>query len=490
MNKIINRRIALFCALALLSGVFVGGLIADNLVLTIIIPVALVAMGIIFLCNKFKTVFLLYFCLALGVSAFAVDYAIGHPMTEGNFEVSARIEKTGNGYYYADDITFDGKGYGGKIVIYTDEKLNAGDKVEFCGKVSKIEFDLFGPLGKGYFSDRVYYSVHPSFISVVGTEKTFTEKIIDRITNPMFEFMDARDAGIMKSLLFGDKSDMSYSDKRLFSDVGLSHIFALSGLHVGFLVALILFVARKCKMGKKSTVILCTAFLIVFGVLTGFPSGLKRATVMTVCALSASLFRRKNDSLNTLSVAVFVIVLTNPRELFDLSFIMSVSAVLGIITFHKPISKFLSGKSKNKLRKYLSEGVALTVSANILLFPVMCNVFGSVAVYSVLANIVILPIVSITFSLLAVVAILTCVFSGFGVLYYIIQYPIIAIRIICKWIYALPFASVGVTGMGVATAFYLLSAVVLSRFVKLNVKAKSIIVCALCVLGCTSFVIF
>lgn len=489
--RILNRRIAAFSAAALMTGVFIGGLVIDNIILLISIPVALTAIGVLFLCKKFPTLFAVYLCLAVGIAAFAIDYTVYKGTeTAGYYEIEARIEKVGNGYYLADDVRLDGKSCVGKIKINYDKELDSGDEVYLYGAVETLDVNITDSYSSWLFAKKVRYETDAETVNVVSVNKTVFEKIRDRITAPMEKFMSTDDAGIAKSLIFGDKSDLSVKDNEIIRGTGLSHIFALSGLHVGFLMAIVVFLSKKLKASPVVTLVVSVAVLAVYGFVTGFPSGLKRAAVMTILCLIAPMAKAKNDALNTLGAACFVIILTNPRELFDLSFLMSAAAVFGIALFYKPFSAFFTGKKGGELRKFLGEGTALTLSSNAALFPICCNVFGSIAVYSVVANLIILPLVSFTFTLLAVSAILTFVFSGFGVLYYLVQFPIIAVRIICGFIYSLPYATVSVTSLGISSVFYVAAIVVCSRFVKLKFTPKIITVCVLAALWAVAFIVF
>lgn len=488
--KIINRRVAAFSAAALMTGVFIGGLIIDNIILLISIPVALTAIGVLFLCKKFPTVFAIYLCLAVGIAAFAIDYTVYKGSeTAGLYEIEARIEKVGNGYYLADDVRLNGKSCVGKIKINCDKELDSGDEVYLYGEVETLDANITDSYSSWLFAKKVRYETDAETVNVVGVNKTVFEKIRDRITAPMEKFMSADDAGIAKSLIFGDKSDLSVKDNEIIRGTGLSHIFALSGLHVGFLMAIVVFVTKKLKASPVVTLVVSVAVLAAYGFITGFPSGLKRAAIMTILCLIAPIVKAKNDALNTLGAACFFIILTNPRELFDLSFLMSAAAVFGIVLFYKPFAAFFTGKKGGGMRKFLGEGTALTLSSNTALFPICCNVFGSIAVYSVVANLIILPLISFTFTLLAVSAILTFIFPGFGVLYYLVQFPIIAVRIICSFIYSLPYATVSVTSLGVSSVFYVAAIVVCSRFVKLKFTPKIITVCVLAALWAVSFIV-
>ncbi len=487
--KVLNKRTAVLSALSLMLGVFLGGLVYNNLILTISIPVVLLTIGMLFFMKKRFLFFSMLLCISLGIGIFCADYHIPYRYKESGYSyVNARIEKVGDGYYYADSVNIDGTDYDGKMKINYPALLTKGDEVAFIADIEILSFDLFDSYSSWLYCDEVYYEADvDDYIEILGTRLTWTENVMDRMVSPMYKYMDAEDAGIAKSLVFGDTSDILPADDAVIEGTGLSHIFSLSGLHVGFLMGLIYLVTKRLKLNRKLTLAISVLVLLFYGIITGFPSGLKRAAIMTVCALSAPIFRGKNDPLNTLGVACFFIILLSPRELFSLSCLMSVGAVLGIVIFYRPLKKIIV-KKDNGLVKYLGEGVCMTLSSNIFLLPVMCNVFNSFPVYAVVGNLVVLPLVSVSFTLLAVIAILTLIFSGFGVAYYVVQFPITAIRLLCNLIFSLPYSTINMPNMGISSAFFILAMLIVSPMVRLNYKWKIGLVSALSVLWCISFI--
>lgn len=345
--------------------------------------------------------------------------------------------------------------------------------------MSTLEIDLFDTYSSSAFNDGIFYEITPESEMVFGERKfTFLEKVKKRITDPMYEYMSAEDAGIAAALVLGDKGGLTAEDSETVRGIGMSHVFAVSGLHVGFLMGIVLFIAKLLKLRPFPTIVFSAVFLLLYGFVTGFPAGIKRAAIMSLLYMAAPLFRRKSDNVTTLSAACFAILVTNPTELFDIGFIMSVSAVAGIILFYKPIYSFFAGKTPSVVRKKLSQALALTVSANVLLLPVCFNVFNTFAIYMAISNLLILPLVTVAYTMLTAAALVTVIFPFAGFLYYPSQFPLITVRVLSKALYSLPYAVLNVQSLGVLTAFYIFVAVVLCRLVKYPNYVKSGIVSA------------
>jgi ComEC/Rec2-related protein len=157
----------------------------------------------------------------------------------------------------------------------------------------------------------------------------------------------------------------------------MAHIFAVSGLHIGFLAAAILFLLKKLRVNNYVSAAVLAAVFVIYGIMTGMPSGVKRAAITFIVFLLAKNSVRKSDPLTSLAFSAVIIILTNPRELFDVGFIMSYGAVFGIIAFYKPFFDILKKISGNKVYRYFAKILATTMSANIFVLPVSFNVFNT-----------------------------------------------------------------------------------------------------------------
>ncbi len=478
MPKLLNKRPILFLAVALMVGIFVGGLIFGNLILSIIIPVAILLCGIIFFLISKKFLSLLVFlAMAVGVTGAIIDYNVKITNIDRSAVISGRVEEIRNNKNVVlSDFTVDGVEYKGKILLKYNES-EVGNRITYYGKIKTIDMDIFDTYVTSYYNDGIFYksSLYNLYEVNSGALK-LSEKIKNKFSNTISKYMEDSDVGVAKSLIFGDKSMLSQEDNNLIREAGVSHIFAVSGLHVGFLIALFVFIMKKLRLNRYLQLFVIIAAIIFYGILCGNPPGLKRAGIMSVVYLSGNLLCRKNDTLSTLSLSVLLILLFKPFELFDLGFIMSVSAVFGIVLFYKPIYKFLSFKIKNKLYLTVAGSFAMTISANAFLLPISFNIFNSFALYMLFTNLFVVPLTAITYSGLVLTFLLSLIFDGFGAIYFVLKYPLIAIRAICKVFAFLPFASVPLFALNAFTAVYLLCLILISRFILIKPKYKAITV--------------
>lgn len=141
---------------------------------------------------------------------------------------------------------------------------------------------------------------------------------------------------LIKGMVFGDKSEIDDELRSEFNANGTGHILAVSGLHIGFLFALLKSLSRKRR--TPAMFILISGIIFMYGEMSMWSPSTKRA-VLVICINSASLWLcRRSDMLSSLSCAAIIILLNNPYELFGSGFQMSFLAMLGIVFFTKPLS--------------------------------------------------------------------------------------------------------------------------------------------------------
>jgi len=154
-------------------------------------------------------------------------------------------------------------------------------------------------------------------------KKRFKEYILQQLPE--------REAGLLSAMLFGDKEGVSREDRELFSEIGVAHAFAVSGLHVGFVLLFFYAVARVLRMSPRGFLLLSVTGLIFYCALSGFAVSVVRAVIMGILGLLAFYFGREKDALIGLAAAALVILIWNPFTLFEPGFQLSFTAVLSML---------------------------------------------------------------------------------------------------------------------------------------------------------------
>lgn len=200
---------------------------------------------------------------------------------------------------------------------------------------------------------------------------------------------------LFRAMLWGETSLIARADISVFRTAGLSHILALSGLHVGFFAGALLLLIPKNHPRLRFWLV--SSFLLLYCCIAAFPSSLIRASIMTVCMLGASLCRRPYDLPCSLALSAFIILLFSPEALFDVGFQLSFSAVAGIAMITPLVTQMLSN-----LPGSLSQSVSVATGATVGTLPLSLLHFKTFPVYSLVSNLFLLPL--IPFSLISAFA--------------------------------------------------------------------------------------
>ena len=239
-----------------------------------------------------------------------------------------------------------------------------------------------------------------SVSAVKGFHPAFLAARLNRyLSSKADEIFPADTAHFMKSMLLGDRTDL-YQDEKLYGALknsGISHIVAVSGLHVAFLVGLIqLFLGASPKNS-----LLCLILVWCFILMTGAPPSAIRAGIMQSFLLLAPLFKRENDSATSLSAALALILLVNPYAAADVGLQLSFAAMAGVLLLGGRIRKMLVSKQPKgflgRLLIYPANILAGSAAVMVFTVPLMALHFGTVSLLAPLTNILAMWAVSLCF---------------------------------------------------------------------------------------------
>lgn len=198
-------------------------------------------------------------------------------------------------------------------------------------------------------------------------------------------------AALLLGILMGDTSQMDPDERAAFQAAGLSHLTAVSGANVSFLLAPVAFLLARLLRRRKSRIIGLTLFLVGFGFLTGWEASVTRAIVMTGMALAGKLVMRRSDPLNALLFAATIMLLARPLLVVSLSFHLSFLATAGILLGQARLLEWLQ-RWLPFLPSALRAILALNLSVQLTVLPLQILATGSFSPLSLLANLPALPL--------------------------------------------------------------------------------------------------
>ncbi len=284
-----------------------------------------------------------------------------------------------------------------KLLYYNyDKYLKVGDYIEADCEIQSIE-DL-DQMRSSYFSEGISASVkleNPRVSTAAQREDGFFEGIRKRISESLKETSNESTGGLLSALLIGDKSDLNPSLALSFRRLGLSHVLALSGMHLAILTHAIERIMLYLGIRKKRRMIATSVFTLMYMSLVGFTPSITRAGVMLIIYYFLHLIAHTSDTLTTLSLTVFLIICFNPTSVYDVSLWLSAFATLGILT----LCEMRSDKKKSKfsfgLLRYIRNSLISSIFAIILTLIITVNTFNTISPMSIISTALFTPIIEI-----------------------------------------------------------------------------------------------
>lgn len=273
-----------------------------------------------------------------------------------------------------------------RIRVYsrTGVEESIGDVVEYSlklegfGQASWMAQDL----------DFIAYGGTSRLLGHVSTLETRLSLLRNKMAGNLQRILPKGEGVLLSAVLLGRTETLPSSLRQIYSEAGLSHLLAVSGLHLSILLALFGLYLRQGWLPRKCRLLLEIGLAVSFAVMTGLSPSILRAAFMLVLHRLALLLGRDADALNSLGISVILILLFHPYEVFSISLQLSYLATMGICAFSEP----MAGAFGDRLREEspwlytLFSMLCVTLSAQILTAPLVCWQFGQLALLSPVSN--------------------------------------------------------------------------------------------------------
>ncbi len=339
----------------------------------------------------------------------------------------------------------------GKILVTTNlyPSYNYGDELEItCQLQAPEKFQGFAY--DRYLARYDIYSVcyYPKIKLISSNRGNFLYKSIFKFKNKVRGVMNyglsEPESSLAKAIILGDKKEIPADLRGIFSQAGISHIAAISGMHISIMAALIMGLMLNIGLSRKKAFYLASLFLIVYIIFIGLPASAMRAGLMGFLVLWAMNLGRLNKLTNSLVLAGAVLLIINPKLLRDdIGFQLSFLAVLGITYFYPLLDKWTEGLIK-KYNNFLKAPMALiniTLAAQIFTLPLLAYNFSQISVISPVSNLLVLWSLPILIVFLLSAIILSFIFYGLSVIFFLPALILLKYIIaISEWLVKIPYA--------------------------------------------------
>lgn len=418
------KRPALYCAISLSLGIYFGAILNIQTAWSIILSASLLILAAALFKKNILSHIFLYSALIFFGAAYYQNYN-----TLPDIHVSNFIAETGNKVSLrgtvADDPAAQQAFYGKqktsflmkadlidagggwrktegliRTAIYSGEKdagPDFGDEIVLTGRLSRPK----GLKNPGLFDYSKYLSLKNVYAILTASGISSLRVIKNGPVNPLRRWayflrrkirssiqdcVRSPYGGFLKAIIIGERQELEDAVKDDFVKTGTVHVLAISGLHVGIVAAIFLFILKLLRVPKKFRFISTAVILIVYSFVAGSNPPVVRATIIFAIFALGYMISRDTDILNSLAIAAFLILLWNPKELFDPSFQLSFVSVLSIVLFTPKIEKAL-GAGNN----YLTKSASVSIAATIGVLPIVARCFNIISPGAIIANLIIIP---------------------------------------------------------------------------------------------------
>ncbi len=287
------------------------------------------------------------------------------------------------------------------------EEYKIGQKIEATGKISYFDVSR----NPGNFDMRSYYQFKGIDFAVNLEEsrllengfsyyREFLYKLREKLQKVYVSLLAEDEYGVLSTMILGDDSLLNEKTENLYQKAGISHILAISGLHISILGMSLYQFLRKRGLSYGFAGIWSFFLVFSYSLMSGMAVSAQRALLMFGLLLLANTRGKAYDSLSSLAFAGLFLLIKNPLICFTASFQLSFTAVAGAVLFPpalKTLWRVEEEKENGRGKKHLAairESFFLCLGIQLATIPLILYYFFEIPLYSILVNLLILPLVS------------------------------------------------------------------------------------------------
>jgi len=281
------------------------------------------------------------------------------------------------------------------IKFNSNIQLNKGDIVKLIGEYEDTNYYK----NEGNFNyrnylkkDNIYGNLKVSKIEIVKKNNNIINNLNIQIKEKIKNNYSNQTANFIETIILGDKTNLLDTVKEEFSNSGLSHLLAISGMHIAIIILISNAILDHIIKNYKIKNILLLLIIIIYATIINLSSSSARAIIMAILHIISKLIYKKDNFLVNISLASLILLIINPYNLIDSGFQLSFIASLGIVIILPKIEEL---EIKNKILKYIYVSLLVSISANILILPIIINTFKKTSLSMFLIQIIITPILYI-----------------------------------------------------------------------------------------------
>ncbi len=233
-----------------------------------------------------------------------------------------------------------------------------------------------------------YGEAEPAVLRGKDSVFTFPARLRLAVSSLLEELYEEDTQGFAKALLLGDKSALSYTQRNTLSVSGMSHVIAVSGMHLSIAYGMVdLLIFRR----RFLSALVGLPAIWIFAAVAGFTPSVVRSAVMLSMSILAQLLNRDYDGPTALAVGALTLLVANPTVIAGVGFQLSLGAVAGIQCFSQPMTHWLYEKCSfsgvlGRIARYILSSFAVSLCAGVFTVPLMSIHFHMVSLIAPFTN--------------------------------------------------------------------------------------------------------
>ena len=278
-----------------------------------------------------------------------------------------------------------------KVYLNKEEQIRIGMFLRVCGKLEEIpgsrnpgEFD-----SKQYYAcQKIYYQMKDGKVCDKSTGYSYFGQFLQEIRQKAGTILDEAAgsyAGIFQAMILGERGNLDAETKMQYQMAGIMHILAISGLHISFVGMGFFRLLKKAGAGNGVAGAVSAFLIYAYGIVTGGSVSAMRAVGMFLVLVGAGIAGRSYDLLSAMALSAIVLLLDAPAYLYNVSFLLSFGAVIGIGALTPEICSLLN------LKKRTAKSLAGSVIVWLITLPIALRAYGEVSLAGVILNLLVLP---------------------------------------------------------------------------------------------------
>lgn len=302
-----------------------------------------------------------------------------------------------NGYVenIVDNIKINNKKTYGKIILKSKNEYQVGDliKSEVNVTLPQEERNEGGFNYRKYlYSKKIYLICEEIKGEVISKNNLniivkFSLNIKKSLQEKIKQNYPEAEGKILSAVLLGEKDEIDENYSLMYERAGMIHLLVVSGAHIAFLIALFMKILKFLYISKRKSNVVLLAIIIVYMIITGLSESVLRAGIVSIILIISKLLKRQNDTITTMFIAMFILLLNNPLVIYSVGFLLSFSGALSIVLLNKPIYEKLYF-----LPEFLRSALSVTLAAQIFTTPIIIYLFNTLYLSGIFSNLLAVPL--------------------------------------------------------------------------------------------------